>query len=814
MLSDLRHSVRALRQAPWSSLAAACTLAVAIGASAAVFSVVDKVLIRSLPFEDPDRVVAIWPRERANPTTIGEISHFTFRNWQQRVNSFQGLAAIGSANWGLILREGEPATMPVAGVSASFFPLLGTPPQLGRTLRPEDDQQGSARVAVMSHGSWVRRFGGDRSIVGRTLRFDGAPYTIVGVMPEGFEYPRGVELWVPVVPQLVDANEQLKIDALNDPGLGVLFVLGRLKPGLPIETARSELLPLIERGAGTEFRQGMEASLTPLTEHIFGSTRPAILALAICVGLVLLIGCANVAVSLLVRSAMRADETATRLAMGATRWRIVRQSVADALVLTTLGGLVGLGLGYWAVSGLVALAPADVPRLDAIRFDVRTLGFTVVLWVMVTVLVGLVPGLQTSWRGISNILNSGGSRVIGTHRLRRVFVVVQVGLAVVLLVCAGLVGRSFANLLRIDVGFTPENLLTLDVKLPNAPGTRHNQFYSALLIRVRAIPGVEAAGAVFQRPLEHAGIGTDASLVIEGQRPSLEARDWEQNPTANLESVTPGYFSAIGMLFVGGRDFNDTDTLNAPRVAIVSERLARRLWPGESALGKQIVRASDGLDERGNPRWATVVGVVRDGRYRGLTDLRYDLYFPYLQIPDLTVKHLMVRATDDPLALVASIRSEIRRLEPAALVERVAVMDEIVDQATAPWRFSAWTLGLLGLIALTLASFGVFATLSQSVVERTREIGIRVAVGALPRQVAGLVFREGVVLTIAGIGLGSAVATLAGGFVGRLLFEVPAIDVVTLAGTATLLGVVSAVAVYVPAWRAARLDPSIALRRP
>jgi putative ABC transport system permease protein len=812
-MNDLRHSMRALRQAPWSSCAAVCTLAVAIGASVAVFSVVDKVLIRSLPIEEPNRVVVMWPRERANPTTIGEISYFTFRNWQQQVNSFEGLAAIGSANWSLILREGEPATIPVAGVSASFFPLLGTSPQLGRTLRPEDDQQGSARVAVLSHGSWVRRFGGDPSIVGRTLRFDGAPYTIVGVMPEGFDYPRGVELWVPVVPQLADANEQLRIDAINDPGLGVLFVVGRLKPGVPIETARSELSSLIERGVGTEFRQEMEASLTPLSEHIFGSTRPAILALAICVALVLLIGCANVAVSLLVRSAMRADETATRLAMGASRWRIVRQSLSDALILTTLGGLVGLGLGYWAVSGLVALAPADVPRLDAIRFDARSLGFTLLLCATLAVLVGLVPGLQASWRGISSILNSGGSRVIGTHRLRRVFVVVQVGLAVVLLVCAGLVGRSFANLLRIDVGFNPENLLTLDVKLPNASNNRHNQFYTALLTRVRALPGVEAAGAVFQRPLEHAGIGTDAFVVIEGQRPDPESRDWELNPTANLESVTPGYFSAIGMSFVGGRDFNETDTLNAPRVAIISERLARRLWPGQSALGKQILRSSQALDERGNARWATVVGVVRDGRYRGLTDLRYDLYFPYLQLPDLTVKHLMVRAGDDPLVLVASIRNEVRRLEPAALVERVAIMDEIVSQATAPWRFSAWTLGLLGLIALTLASFGVFATLSQSVVERTREIGIRVAVGALPRQVAGLVFHEGVVLTLAGIGLGSGVATLAGGFLGRLLFEVPAIDVATLGGMATLLGVVSAVAVYLPAWRAARLDPTIALRR-
>jgi len=809
VLDDLKHSLRTLRRTPLSSLSAICILAVAIGACTAVFSVVDKVLIRPLPIEEPDRVVVIWPRERDNPTTIGEISNFTFRAWQREVRSFHSLAAIGSTNWSLILREGEPATIPVAAVSGTFFQTIGASPLRGRTILPDDDRLGGPRVAVMSHGAWVRRFGADPGIVGRSLRFESGLYTIVGIMPEGFEYPRGAELWVPLVPDLADAGEYWKVDTVNDPWWGTLFVLGRLEPGVSIEAARDEVSSLIG-SAGVGFAPGMDAVLTPLDDHIFGYTEPALLALATCVGLVLLIGCANVVVLLLVRTASRADEMATRLAIGATRWRMVRQSLSDALVLSFLGSAAGLVFAYGAFKVLVALAPTQVPRLDDVRFDVATVVFTGILGLATAVLVGLGPGVQSSRRSLAEALSSSGSRVVRSHRLRRVFVVAQVGLAIVLLVCAGLVGRSFLNLLRIDIGFEPANVLTLDVSIPRATVERHQAFYSELLTRIRALPGVDAAGAVYQRPLEYAGIGMDSGYVIEGQRQFIDS---QQNPRANLESVTPDYFRAIGTSVVRGRPFTDADTLAAPRVAVVSEGLAQRLWPGQDPIGRRILPPGQGPDEKGQPRWATVVGVVEDARYRGINDLRFDLYLPEAQIPGMRVKHLMVRSTVDPASLTGAIRAEARRLEATALVENAAVMSTLVDQATAPWRFSAWTLGLLGLLALTLASFGVFATLSQSVVERTREIGIRVAVGALPRQVAGLVFREGVALTIAGIALGSTVATLAGGFLGRLLFEVPAIDAVTLAGVAALFGLVGAIAVYVPAWRASRLDPTVALRR-
>jgi predicted permease len=810
VLDDLKHSLRALRRTPLASLSAVCILAVAIGASAAVFTVVDKVLIRPLPIDEPHRVVVIWPRETANPTTIGEISNFIFQRWHQEVRSFQRLAAMGSTNWYLILREGEAATLQVAAVSGDFFPLLGATAAIGRTLRPDDDRLGG-RVAVMSYGTWVRRFGGDPGIVGRPLRFESGVYTIVGVMPDGFDYPRGAELWAPLLQELTDSSAEWKVDTVADPAWGVLWLLGRLKPGVSIDAARSEMSLLIARDARIGFRPGMDAALTPIDDHIFGNTRPALLALAACVALVLLIGCANVAVLLLVRAAGRADEMATRLAIGATRWRMVRQSLSDATVLSFLGGVLGLGIAYLMFKLLLALAPLDVPRLGAVHFDAATLAFTGALCLATALLVGLGPGLQSSWRSLAEILNSSGSRVVGSHRLRRVFVVVQVGLAIVLLVCAGLVGKSFLNLLRIDIGFAPANVLTLDVTIPRATFERHQAFYTELLTRVRALPGVQAAGAVYQRPLEFAGIGMDAGYVIEGQRQFVDS---EKNPRANLESITPDYFRAIGTLLVRGRAFTDADTLPAPRVAILSAGLARRLWSGQDPIGKPILPPGQGPDEQGQPRWARVVGVVQDARYRGINDLRYDLYLPQAQIPGMRVKHLMVRTTVDAASLTGPIRAEAQRLEATVLVENATVMSSFVERATAPWRFSAWTLGLLGLIALTLASFGVFATLSQSVVERTREIGIRVAVGALPRQVSALVFREGLTLTVVGIALGSTVATFAGNYLGRLLFEVPAIDATTLVGMAVLFSLVSAVAVYVPAWRAARLDPTVALRRP
>jgi putative ABC transport system permease protein len=809
---ELRYTLRGLTKNPGFALSAILMLALAIGANTAVFSVIDKVLVRPLPIVDADRVVVIWPRERANPTTIGEISHWIFRLWQQEARSFDALAAIGSVNWSMVLREfGDPTTIPVAAVSASFFPLVGTPASLGRTLLPEDDRRGAANVVVMSYHSWVRRFGGDPQIVGRRLILDDSGYTVIGVMPDGFDYPRGAEFWIPVVPVLDEASTPT-LNVLEDPSFGVLFVLGRVRHGVAIDQARAEVSGLIERHAGDAFVAGEEAVLTPVRDHIFGKTRPALLALAASVGLVLLIACANIATLLLVRSAARTHETAIRVAIGASRWRIVRQSLADALVLSILGGLAGVLLARWTISGLVMLAPADVPRLDAVRFDGRTLGFAWTACLAAAVLGGLFPGLH-AWRwNVADALKLGGSRLTPSRTLRRCFVVAQISVALMLLVGAGLVGRSFINLLNLDFGFNPTNVLTAEVTIPNATAVRNTAFYTALLERVRILPGVQSAGAIFLRPLEHTAIGLDASIFIDGQRIDPKYRDWEKNPRVNYEATTPDYFLAMQMSVLRGRAFIASDTDRAPQVVIISDGLARRLWPGQDALGKRLLRVGAPKDANGQPVWSTVVGVVENARYRGITDVRFDLYVPYLQRPEDPVKHLMVRTSTDPLSLASAIRAEAVRLEPAALVEGVKSVDEMVGCAIAPWRFSASTLAFLSALALLLAIVGVYGIVSQSVADRVREIAVRIALGALPRDIVTLVLREGVLMMTAGIVLGSIIAIATSGVLSSLLFGVQPADPVTLLGMAALFMFVAVLAMLLPVRRALRIDPLVSLR--
>jgi predicted permease len=642
----------------------------------------------------------------------------------------------------------------------------------------------------------------------------GRAYTVVGVMPERFDYPRGVELWVPVVPQLAYAATS-DFEPLDVPWFGVLYLIGRLQPGVTIDAARDELAAFMAQEENV-FPRTMEAVLTPLPEHMFGKTRPALLAIAGGVGLVWLIACANIAVLVLVRAASRRRETATLAALGATGWQISRRALLDALILSIIGSVVGVILARWTLAGLVALAPPEVPRLETVGIDGRTLLFAWLACLAAALFVGGAAAWYTRYSGASDALRGANTPLTRPGALRRGFVIAQVSLALTLLVAAGLIVRSFANLLHLDLGFNPANVLTLDVVVPDAADERRAAFYTALLERIRAMPGVEAAGAIFLRPLEHAAIGTDGTILVEGQRVGLEDREWEKNPLVNYETATPDYFRAMRMRVIRGRAFTAADTASAPQVVMVSEALARRLWPGQDAIGKRMTRPglySDvQADPAGPPRWATVVGVVETARYRGLTDVRFDLYIPYLQRLGDPVKHMMVRTSNDPISLVAAIRRAARDLEPAVLVEGVRTMDQIVGRAMSPWQFSATTLGLLSAFALTLAILGVYGSASESVVQRRREIAIRSALGALPRDIVRLVLREGVWLTTIGIAAGLTMSIAAARALGGLLFGVRPVDPGTLLGTSALFLLVSAAAMLVPAGRALRVDPAAALK--
>ena len=591
-----------------------------------------------------------------------------------------------------------------------------------------------------------------------------------------------------------------------------VLVLGRLGPGVSIGQAEAEVSGLVEGNAGDAFGPGNEAVLTPLREHIFGKTQPALLSIAASVGLVLLIACANIATLLLVRAAARNHETGIRVAVGASRWRILRQSLTDALVLSIFGGLAGALLARWTVSGLVMLAPADVPRLDAVRFDARSLLFAWAACLVAALVGGILPGLYATGGNVADALRTGGSRLTQSRTLRRGFVVVQVGVAVALLVGAGLVGRSFINLRHLDLGFNPTGVLTVDVTLQDVPPQRSTAFYTTLLERVRALPGVDSAGAIFLRPLEHIAIGLDATIAVEGQNPDPDIRDRERTPGVNYEAITPDYFRAMGISVLRGRSFAATDTDRAPQVVIVSDGLARRLWPGQNALGKRLRRPGAPADASGQPQWSTVVGVVEDARYRGITDVRFDLYVPYLQQPGDPVKHLMVRTSADPLSLGPMIRATALDIDPAVLVEGVRTVDSMVGRAIAPWRFSAASLGFLSVLAFLLATIGVYTIVRQSILERVREIAVRTALGALPRDIIGMVLREGLAVTVLGAALGLGAAAAGSRLLTGLLFELDAVDPITFVAVPAVAVLVAAAAMFFPARRAARVDPLAALR--
>jgi putative ABC transport system permease protein len=797
-------------------------LGLGIGVSTAVFSVVRRVLLRPIPVADLDRLVVAWEADPSQVGSLIEVSYPYFLDWRAQSHSFEELAAFGSVNWSSELK-GPPRreTVSSAAVSVSFFDTLRARPLLGRTFLPEEDNPASGRVLVLSYALWQRRFAADPAVMGTKVTRGDEPFTIVGVMPREFDFPQGAQLWLPVGPELDAARRHASMSPAAFRGLGVLYVVGRLRDGVSLDMAGADLSEISRRlSLADGVSTGWTARLVPLIDHYLGaSTRQALEALAAGSGFVLLLAVANVAVLLLVQAIARRTDMAVRRALGASAARVALHQLGESALLAFGGGMTGALLAYGIVKAVVALGPPEMPGLQDVGVDGRALGFAILITTAAAVLVALAPAWLTSRLSLAPTLKSG--RGGGPERrgwsLGRLLVTTEVALSIVLLVGSGLMVRSLDKLLQVNLGFLPGHALSFSVgllgeKYPTMAEKR--TFFRTLNERLAALPGVTAVGAVHLRPLELGPIGSDNFVIAEGQ--SLDyASVMAEHVSANWEVATPDYFRAVGTRLVEGRTFTEQDTEETPKVVVVSESLARRCWPGQSALGKRLHTYGAGGELKDgtliNVEWQTVIGVVEDARYRGIQNPRPDVYLAYGQAPD-GVQYLVVRTTGEPLALVGAVREQVRAIDVEAEVADVTTMARLVERALAPWRFASTLLVGFALAAMALTASGLFAVLHQFVSGRTREIAIRMAVGAEPRQVRGFVLSQGLRVAILGLSLGIALSLALARSLSALLYEVPEHDPSSYFCAVALIGLVATMACLLPARRAERVDPTVVLR--
>jgi putative ABC transport system permease protein len=815
LLREAGLALRRVVRSPAYAVAAVLSLSLAIGANSAIFSAVDAVVLRPLPIRDAGRLVACWETDPKHNLASVEVSYRDFRDWQAGNRTFAGLAAMGSSNWNKVLEgRGDPVRLAFTAVSASFFTVLGAAPALGRTLVSSDDLPDADRVVVLSHVAWRRYFGADPAAVGRAVTLDKRSYTVVGVMPVDFEYPRGADFWTPLAPILEESSAEWKVDVLEVRGLGLLHLVGRLKPEVTPALAARDLERIAREAALPAERAASSRAVvvTPFLDQFFGPVRRVLFWLFGAVVLVLLIGCANVSGLMLTRATERRREVAIRVALGARRSRVMGAWVLEAGWLVLFGGTGGLLGARWLTSAIVALAPTDVARLADASVDWRVVAFTAV----VSALAALVCALAHAWRSATSdvapalVDASRGTASASSLHIRGALVVVEIALAVVLLIAGGLTLRSFVNLRQLDLGYDPAGVLTMEVE-PQGGGSDSGRAYlHTLLAHVETIPNVEAVGAIYLRPLALGAIGQEMGVVFEGQLPGGEAA--RQNPLVNYESATPGYFRAMRIPLLHGRLFDARDDARAARVAIVGESAARRLWPGQDAVGRRIatpLSTSDGIREV----WHTVVGVVKDVRYRGLDDVRLDFYEPSDQAPpEFVARQLVVRAAGDPLAVAGLVRARARGIDRTVLVSGITTMEAIVGRAMAPWRFSVWMFMLFAALAVVLATGGLFSLVALNVALRSREFAVRMALGARGRDISSRVLLQGGRHAVLGVSSGVLVGGLCSRWLASQLFEVRPLDLGTYAAVIGLVLAATAAASVLPAYRASRLNPMDQLR--
>ena len=816
MLTDLRYGLRVSRRALASSVLCVLTLALGIGASVTVFSVVNAILLRPLPYREPERVV-VPLRQAPAGLNIGykEIpwNLRSFRLFLRESKSFQDLGAFKGGSFNLT-GAGDPALLEGMRVSAGFFPALGVTPALGRTFTPEDGRPGYEHEVILSHRLWQERFGSDRAILGHPVELDGEVYSVVGVMPPGFSFPRAEEMpggfnfpreaqiWVPLaLPEAPPPN------APSD-----LAIIGRLKPGVTVEQAQREMdIFAGEQEAESPRLKGwFNTQVRPLAQQVAGDTRRPLLLILGAVGIVLLIACTNAGNLLLARAIARQGEFTLRAALGAGRARLVRQLLSETLVLVLAGGLLGMLLAQSGIYFVKVFGPPNIPRLREVGLDLRVAAFALAVTLATGVLVGLVPALGAGRVNLVDSLKEGGQRSVGRARggkARKFLVISQVALAFVLVVAAALLSRTLLSLLRTDGGFRAEHVLTFEMSLPStkyADETRVVALYKSALEAFREVPGVQSCGIAYAIPLEGA---TEGSQIRIPDRPATGEQD--TRPFANSNVVSPGYFNAIGTPLLRGRDFLDSDTAGSVPVVVINDAMAKKFWPGEDPVGKQV-----GLGSTRFPLM-TIVGIAADVKHLSLRESPGpEMYVPYTQkpYPSMLLMHVVLRGAGDAGSLTQGVRGALGRVDPDLPMAKVTTLKAIVDNSLAQPRFSMLLLAAFGGVALLLACVGMYGIISYSVAQRTREIGIRLAIGAQPRQVLWMILGQGTRLAGLGIAIGLLAALAATRIMTSFLYGVSATDPFTFAGMTLLFVVVALLACYVPARRATRINPLTALR--
>jgi putative ABC transport system permease protein len=803
----------AFARTPLFTIVAVLMIALGIGANSAIFSLVNSVVLRPLPYPSPQQLVRIYQTAQTTGRR-GSLSPPNYFDLKDRVPGVQSAAAFWSPSVTLTSLGADPEKVLAATCSYNLFTTLDVAPRLGRAFTRDDDQPGAPLVAVIGHGLWQRRFGGDAGVIGREVMLDGSAAFILGVMPPAFEFPvAGTELWVPLrLSPTQPPNPAIAAGHYRE--YRILSVIARLRPSVTPEQLRTQLAEASHALAGQfpDVNHNLALTAIPLHEVVVGPAEPALLILWAAVGCVLLIACANVSSLLLVRATTRSKEVTIRLALGATRARLVRQMLTESVVLALMGGAVGLAVGRWALGLLISVAPAGIPRLDDVRLDGVVIAVTAAIAVVAGLAFGLAPALQARGSRLQEGLRRAGRGAVSgaNRRTRNVFVLAELALSLALVIVAGLLIQSLARVEDVDIGFRPAAVVTVSrIELPRARAQASAQFFDDLLTRVRALPTVVSVGATLGLPLDpRASFYVDETTFSLAGEPIVPAAE---RPRAPLHVVTPDYFATIGVPIVRGRAFTAEDRSGAIPVVVLNEAMARRYWPNRDPIGQYLTHDLSIMPDQATTR--EVVGIVGDIRHFGLEHAAdAQMYIPHAQMPWPSMA-LVVKTTADPGAIGAAVRQAVWSLDRTIPVPPARVLGDVVSEASGDSRFRAWLLGLFAFTALLLACIGLYGTMAYAVEQRTSEVALRIALGASGRQASAGVLREGMALVCGGLVVGSFMALIAARAVSGFLYGISAADPATFIEVPITVGVLGWVACYLPVRRAARLDPLRALHR-